>query len=355
MFTSQAAVAGNGGAPAFPAMDITFSPTWWSRTYGMGFGRKEDWQDPLRSTEREREQRRLLYERFGDVGLGEADPKPDPVAGFEYGHRFMSAFWGCEVAYFPDQWPHAVALPDAGRRMETLGVPDLETSQPAKLLLGNAGILEARYGRCRALINYGAPLNNAVSVLGEEIFAACAADPELAQRVLYRMGQAVLAVHDGLECRINRVEASRTRQKTWELGNCPVSQISPAMYQSVVRPVDRWLLDQFTGGNSLHHCGHFHPYAEVYRPLDLLCLDVGPGTDLRITRRAYPQARISTYIEVSALARMDRDEVDALVAGIVADAGPAGLLTCIRVAEMGPEISDETVRNLMTVAERVRL
>jgi hypothetical protein len=29
----------------------------------------------------------LLFERFGDVGLGEHDPKPQPVAGEAYGHR----------------------------------------------------------------------------------------------------------------------------------------------------------------------------------------------------------------------------------------------------------------------------
>jgi hypothetical protein len=178
---------------AFPKIDISFSPTWWYCNYGMSFGRVEDWQDPLIYTEREREQRRLLYERFGDVGLGEADPQPDPLVGFEYGHRFMSAFWGCEVVYFPDQWPHAVPFPDAARRMQELKAPDLETSKPAALVMRNAQTLEERYGCYRALINFGAPLNNAVSVFGEEIFATCAADPELAERLRRRLAATIEA------------------------------------------------------------------------------------------------------------------------------------------------------------------
>jgi hypothetical protein len=336
-----------------PGIDITFSPTWWYHHYGMDFGEIEAWHNPILATERERSQRRLLFERFGDVGLGEPDPKPNPIAGGEYGHRFMSAFWGCEVIYFPDQWPHAVALPDAGDRMKNLELPDKDTSPALQLALKNARLLEEHYGHCQGVVNFGGPINNAVSVLGEEIFAACAAEPQLAQRVLHKMGEAVLVVNDWVDLNINHLTPSQARAHEWGLGNCPVGQISPSTYHDVVLPVDLWLSSQYRGALNLHHCGLFHPYTAVYRPLHPLTLDVGPGTNLLATRSAYPDTPLSTYLEVGWLAAAGPKEVDAVVAQMCKDAAPLPLFTFIRVAEVGPEISDDTVRNLMTSVSRI--
>lgn len=338
----------------FPKIEITFAPLWWQQNYGMDFSSSAFWHDPILFTERDREQRRLLFERFGHVGLGEADPKPNPVVGGEFGHRFMSAFWGCEVVYLSDQWPHAAAFPDAYSCMQELVIPEVDNSPAVQLLFTNARLLEEKYGKCRAAINYGGPLNNAVSVLGEAIFVLCAENPSLAQQVLFQMAEANLAVYDGVECRINRTGLHQTRQRNWEIGNCPVSQISPRMYRNVVMVVDQWLSEQFQGEFWLHHCGLFHPYIDVYKPLEPRALDVGPGTDLRLTCQAYPDARVSVYIDPASLPQMDRDEIDTLVTQMVIDANSPGYFELIRVAEIGPEIQDETVNNLMTVFERIQ-
>jgi hypothetical protein len=50
---------------------------------------------------------------------------------------------------------------------------------------------------------------------------------------------------------------------------------------------------------------------------------------------------------------MTQEGVDAIISKIVNDAGPRDLLTSIAVAEIGPDISDETVRDLMTAGERI--
>jgi len=78
------------------------------------------WQDPIKRTELDREKRRLLYGRFGDVGLGERDPTPEPVVGIEYGDRFMSALWSCDIHYLPDQAPSTIILDDAEKAMRSL-------------------------------------------------------------------------------------------------------------------------------------------------------------------------------------------------------------------------------------------
>ena len=338
---------------ASPKIEITFSPTWWYHKYGMDFEAAKTWHDPFTAIEWDQQQRRLLWERFGDAGLGEADPQPIPIVGGEFGHRWMSALWGCEVAYFPDQWPHAVPLPNASQRMQSLDLPDLGKSPVVQMLNQNASLVEDKFGTCQVIINFGGPLNNAVSVFGEEIFSACAGEPELAQRVLFRMGEAVLMVFDDVQSWLNHESVQEARAKPWELGNCPVSQISPRMYRQVVLPIDLWLRSHFSGVFNLHHCGVFHPYAEVYRPLNFQGLDAGPGTDLAATRAAYPRVRLSTYMDPSVLMDIDGETVDLLVSGMIRDAGPRDLFTHLRVVEIGPEISDDTVRQLMTVSSRI--
>jgi hypothetical protein len=331
----------NNSEKILPSISIGFSEAWWYKYYGDDTSGKD--------------RRRLLFERFGDVGLGEENPsQPQPYVGGEYGDRFMSAFWGCEIVYLSGQAPAALILPDAWDRMENLEVPNVDTSPIVQKAFEKAHKLKEQYGYCTAGVNFGGPLNNAVSVFGSDILLACLAEPEMAKRVLQKMGEAVLAIHDLVVCKINGVDPKTTRANGWGIGNCPVCMVSPETYSDVVLPSDLWLHNQFHGEFNLHHCGVFDAYTEAYRPLNPSSLDVGPGTDLRITRNAYPNAKISTYIEVGALAKMSQDDIDELIIKMIHDASPAELFTVISVADAGPEISDETVKNLMTATERIR-
>ncbi len=335
-----------------PAISISFAPAWWYHHYGMSFGR-DFWQDPIARTERERDQRRLLFERFGSFGLGERDPQPRPVAGEAYGHRFMSALWGCDIEFIPTEYPAAIILPDAFQRMPTLKMPDLTVSPVVQHLKDEVGLLRDRYGRCEVAINFGGPLNNAVSVLGEESLATCKSNPTLASQVLQKMGEAVLLVYDQLVCPLNGISPAASREQAFGIGNCPVGMIAPATYRAVVLPADLWLRRQFRGAFDLHHCGIFDAYTEVYQDLYPTTLDLGPGSKLSVARKAYPQTGIAAYIEVGALSRMDRSAIDTMVAQMVTDASPLELFTFIRVAEAGPEVSDETVIDLLTARERL--
>ncbi len=324
----------------FPALNLYFSEAWWLAHYGSGVPAAD--------------RPRLLFDRFGDVGLGEENPaQPAPVVGGEYGDRFMAAFWGCEIVYQDGHAPAALVLPDARARMEDLEVPDLASSPVVCRALDDARSLRESHGSCAASVNLGGPLNNAVSVFGEEILFACAAEPVLADRVLRRMAEANLLILDHVVCPISGVDPAVAWGGGWGLGNCPVCMISPRTYRDVVLPVDLWLSRQFRGGLGLHHCGVFDAYAEVYKPLEPVGLDLGPGSDLALARAAYPGVGLSTYIEVGALSRMTRDDIDATLTRMIEDAGPPELFHAISVADAGPEISDQTVRDLLTAPTRL--
>jgi len=92
----------------------TFSEAWFHSRYGLTFGERYC-TDPVFRTEQDREARRLLYERFGQAGIGEKDPRPLPHLEV-CGHRFLPALFGCEIVYQDDQAPACRHLPVAPSR-----------------------------------------------------------------------------------------------------------------------------------------------------------------------------------------------------------------------------------------------
>jgi hypothetical protein len=263
----------------------------------------------------------------------------------------MAALWGCEIRYLADQAPAAVALPEAEERMRRLEVPDLEGSPVIARALGEARLLEERYGRCDGWINAGGPLNNAVSVLGSAILSACLEEPELAQRVLLQMAQALMGVFYRVSLPINRLQPA-VPWPSGGVGNCPVCMISPRTYAEAVLPVDLWYREHFRD-LGIHHCGVLTAYLEVYRALRPSGFDMGWGTDWRAVREAYPTLPLSLEIQDGAILGKTPAQLDEMVAGMVEAAAPLPLISRLWVAEAAPDTPDETVRTLMTAGERL--
>jgi len=69
-----------------------------------------------------------LYERFGDVGLGEPNPKPKPIINASM--TALPAVFGCEIIYQDDAIPWAVPLNLSEDQVMKLEVPDLFSSWP---------------------------------------------------------------------------------------------------------------------------------------------------------------------------------------------------------------------------------
>jgi hypothetical protein len=325
-----------------PPIQVTFAPAWWRTNYGMTFT-EDILCDPMARTEMEREQRRLLFDRFGDVGLGERDPQPHPCVDGAYGHRFMAALWGCDITYSPGQAPAAIALDRPDECMACLQLPDLTQSPLVRKFNADAIALTRRYGHCDRSINIGGPLNNAVSVVGEAILAACAGDTKMAGQVLMKMARLCLQVDDEL---VHEGVAPGTLRPSGTIGNCPVCMVSPGTYRRVVLPVDQWYRDHYASF-SIHHCGVFHPYRFVYQPLRPAHLDIGWGSDLGLIRAAYPEVNMSLEIQARILTAVSLAELDGLISALIASAAPSALITHLWVAEVGPDVSDDVIRHLV--------
>ncbi|MCL2159735.1 MAG: hypothetical protein FWH48_10040, partial [Oscillospiraceae bacterium] len=213
----------------------------------------------------------------------------------------------------------------------------------------DAAILKGKYGAVSGAINTGSPLNVAVTVFGENFLAACASEPDTARHVLM-----VIA-----ETEINLInEYSSVVQPDYPkapyhlgYGNCPAIMVSPDTYREVVLPVDLWMRRQ-CAVFSLHHCGVFDRYAQIYTELTPSALDVGANSDYRSLRGYFPQTICSYIIDNGAIEGQKSEVIDETVRRVVAYGGPAQLISVLRAYGLSKNATEENLADFRTSAKR---
>jgi hypothetical protein len=330
---------------------ISLSEDWYNDRLGVSF--EEDfWIDPIRRTENYMQ---LAYEtakKYPDLGLGRLDPKPNPSASDQYSHRFMAKLFGCEVKYLPNQAPSAISLDLEVEELAEYPMPDLHKNEVLKKAISDADILKRKYGWVSGFINTGSPLNVAITVFGESFLASCACEPEIAQHILMMIAKTEIRLI---------YEYSQYIQENYCIsplglgyGNCPAIMLSPELYRKVVLPVDLWYRQQ---GKyfSLHHCGIFDNYAELYTVLRPDDLDVGGGSDYKKLRRIYPKTMCSYIINPEYFEGVSRESIDDTIRGVVTDGGPVEYISSLRSYGISKNATDQNLIDFRTSAKRQNL
>lgn len=337
-------------APLVGPMAVSFSPAWFHHHYGVDYS-ESAWLDPIARAERNRDLSRVVFERFGDVGLGSEDPQPQPVMSDAYGNYFMPALFGCQTVYPKDQAPANLPLDTSFDDMAQLQMPDFDTSPVIQRAMVEARALEERYGFCHGGINMGSPINVAVNVYGEQFLLASALAPEIAQHVLYVIAETEFRLIREV-CSVIDPEHFPLENMGFGYGNCPAVMFSPRLYREVILPVDQWVRSQ-VAQFYLHHCGVFDDYIELYRELNPTSLDIGGGSDYTRIRAAFPDTPFSLIVNAPDIEGHTPAQVDELVGSMVAGAGPAEKISFLWCAEVSERTEDETVRTLRTANERI--
>jgi hypothetical protein len=321
----------------------TFSEAWFNRHYGLEFGRRYH-TDPIFRTEQDREALRLVHERFGALGLGQADPKPQPHLEI-CGHRFLPALLGCDVIYQPDQAPAVRHLPaSSAGEIAAISKPDLAANRWAVEFRAQAETLLGRYGGVDATINHGGPLNVASNVLGAEAFL-CLGEPTEEFRAFLRMiADLCLETYDQLTLPLNpHLDAGRELF----LGNCPVVMLDPGTYRAEVFPADHYLrshVEKF----GLHHCGSMDRYLCHYQALGPLeYIEVGWGSTVAKVRQAFPTTTLDLLINIQAVQAMRPDGLRETLREMAAQAAPRALIRDIYMADIGPDVPDATIERFV--------
>lgn len=120
-----------------PYVQFDFSEDWHNYHFGTDFS-EDFWVDPIRRTVAYRELAYLRAKTFSDTELGSLDPQPYPLASDQYGHRFVSALFGCKIRYMESQTPSAEPKQADFDELAKLEVPDLKNNDVFKKAMNDA-------------------------------------------------------------------------------------------------------------------------------------------------------------------------------------------------------------------------
>jgi hypothetical protein len=266
---------------------------------------------------------RAVYEAYGKIGLGFAEPFPR--ASVEpFGHRFMPAMYGCATGYASDADPRGkarVLSPEQISSLEPWTVERFLQSGPVRTVLSQVEQLKARYEPYRvpekqfnphyramsSLQNLGSVINTAFSVQGEELFVHYITEPQTVRKFFDNITELMLLCLDYFP----RVDG-------WPLenafiGNCTVAMISPAQYAAFNEPCDRRLMERARAVGArfmIHQDSNANPHLENYAGLDYLhALDLGQDTDFEKLARLFPEAEVNCILFPSWIESHSMDEI----------------------------------------------
>lgn len=344
----------------FLPFDLVFNPNWWFQTAGISFD-EGFYLDAQTRIANDVAMRRVLHERYGDLGLGEADPQPRPVIGSLHvaGGFVIPALLGAEIRFAPDAAPQPLPRRLTAAQIDALEKPDWRALWPMSVLLAQMDALEAEYGYVVGDLNTDGLLNAAYHFYGEDLFADFYLAPERVTRLLSLIGELIVDVALAIRSRtgscsisVNRMVA-RVDPAMFLHANCSVQMISPKSYRALHLPVEQAMARRIQPFG-IHHCGsNLHKVAAAYAGLQPALVDVGWGSDVAAVAAALPQSFLNLRLSPVRMLHNTPHEVAAdaeyllQAAGDLARAG----LCCINMDFGTP---DDNIFAVAEVVERYR-
>ncbi len=345
----------------FLPVEVVFHASWWHQHYGFKFD-QGFFFDPDRRVEEERRMREILHQRFGDVGLGEANAAPRPVIGpINLAAGFLpSAVLGCRLKFLDDATLEVLPANLTDEQVMTLEVPDLETNPTFRKLIHLMDVLEARFGWLEGDINWEGVQNVALNLRGHQLFMDYYDNPALARRLLDVAAATVSAMAQYVRGRtgtnslsVNRIVGSVDPRISLH-SNCTVTMVSAGIYREFLLDHDRRLAAELWP-YGIHYCGKdMHKVRAEFARVDGAELyDVGWGSDVAACRAALPKPIFSLRLSPNRVSSLSREQVVTDVENLLRAAGSLerAAVCCINLDDRTP---DENVRAIFQTVERYR-
>ena len=274
--------------------------------YGERFHRDIAWRTAM-VMEIDREASR----DFGQIGLGFAEPFPRATIE-PFGHRFVPALYGCDIAYASSEDPSAMRRAFDPALIHGLGPwtrDRLESSEPVRAVLQQARWAREHGDRVEAerrlgftphalplssLQNLGSVINTAVSVFGEDALLLGLDEPALLASFYNNVTELMLLCLEYFPAVDGRT------LHTVFVGDCTVAMISPAQYAAMNLEHDRRLAAFALGIGAkflVHQDSGVTPHLENYARLGhVRGIDFGQDTDWEAAARLFPGAEANCII-----------------------------------------------------------
>ncbi len=304
-------------------LGVGFYPDWWHQNYEVSFGR-EYYYDPDFRVEAQAKIQRALYDRFGDVGMGQKDPAPRPLITF--GMVMLPAVFGCDIIYKDEALPWAMPLNLSKEACDHLAKPDLRKTSPMKEMLDQIDHLQSRFGRVVGDINVTGVQNLALKLRGDELYIDYFEDPEFCHRLLGFCTECIIDLWN-LVYPITGTGAVDVTPMCdpaiYCVPNCTVEQVSGETYETYGLPYDRKLAAA-CHPFGIHHCGNIDPVIDRYARIEhLVFVEAGFGSDFARAREILgPKVSFNARISPVLMKNGTVDEVSAAVRNAIDQGGP---------------------------------
>ena len=347
-------------ADQFIPVELVFNPNWWYQTAGISFD-ESFYFDPAARIRNDVIMRRVLHERFGDMGMGEPDPQPRPFIGSQHvaGGFVIPALLGAEIRFAKDAAPQPLPVHMDVAQIEAFEKPDFCTTWPMNEFIQQMDALEAEWGYMVGGMNTDGLLNAAYHFYGQDLFLDFYEAPERVRRFLDIIGELIVDVALYIRQRTGDCSISVNRMvehvdpRLFFHANCSVQMISPQSYRDLQLPVEKRMAERIRP-YGIHHCGdNLQKIAPVYADLPLAMVDVGWGSDVAAVREALPDAFLNLRLNPVRMLQADPQEIAADTRGLLEAVGlleNAGVC-CINMDYGTP---DENIFAMYEVVEQFR-
>ena len=347
-------------AEEFLPVELVFNPNWWYHTAGISFD-ESFYFDAETRIQNDVTMRRVLYERYGGLGLGEPDPQPRPIIGSLHvaGGFVIPALLGAEIKFEPNAAPQPLPKKLTAEEIETFEKPDFRTTWPMSELIAQMDALEAEWGYVVGDMNTDGLLNAAYHFYGQDLFADFYLAPERVRRFLELIGELIVDValyvrkHTGsCSISVNRM-VEHVDPRLFLHANCSVQMISPNSYREMHLPVELRMAERIQPFG-VHHCGdNLHRIAPVYAELPATFFGVGWGSDVASCRESLPDAFFNLRLSPVRMLQCTPPEIAEDTEKLLLAAGPleqAGVC-CINMDYGTP---DDNIFAMFEVVQRYR-
>ena len=304
-------------------LGVGFYPDWFYKHYGISFG-KEYYFDPEKRVQARMEVARRLYERFGDEGLGDPDPKPVPLITF--GMVMLPAIFGCEIVFKDDALPWAMPLNLSEKEIMKLEVPDIFHSHPMTDMIGQIEYLQNRYGHVVGDINTTGVQNLALKIRGDRLYVDFFENPPLCRHLLQVCADCVIEMFQFNRKTTGTGAVDVTPMcdpKLFVTPNCTAEQISLKTYEDFILPYDNEVADA-CHPFGIHHCGSVNEVLEGYAQVrHLAFVEMGFGSDVKRARQVFgPDVAINARINPVLMKNGTAEDVAAEVRDLIDQGNP---------------------------------
>lgn len=339
-------------------VDVVFHPSWWSKHAGISFD-EDFFFNPLKRVEAERKMEEVLYDRFGQFGLGENHDKNLPLVGAVHNAAgyLISEMLGCKLKFSGDAPPEVIAANRDDLRIDTEGAFKSEMFRRFENLCSE---LKRKYGYLVGDVNWSGVLNLALDVRGQSIFMDMIDKPAEVRKYCNEIAGVAERFAKGVEARTGSSSISVNNvvqhfdKPVFLHSECSVTMISEEQYEDFIMPIDRkWSEGSRPFG--IHFCGNDpHRFAESFAKLPHLdFLDVGWGGDLKVLRRRLPDTFLNIRLNPVEIVKQTPEDVRTTITKLVKDSGNPHL-TGVCCVNMDDNVTDEQVSAIFETVFDIR-